>query len=48
MRLNAELIARSPAFINALKDREIDLRGNKIAVIENLAAVQVSASAAWQ
>jgi len=34
------MIARSPAFINALKDREIDLRGNKIAVIENLAATQ--------
>lgn len=34
------MIARSPAFINALKDREIDLRGNKIAVVENLAATQ--------
>jgi len=34
------MIARSPAFINALKDREIDLRGNKISVIENLAATQ--------
>eukprot|EP00325_Prymnesiales_sp_UTEX-LB-985_P022532 CAMPEP_0174735478 /NCGR_PEP_ID=MMETSP1094-20130205/65042_1 /TAXON_ID=156173 /ORGANISM="Chrysochromulina brevifilum, Strain UTEX LB 985" /LENGTH=253 /DNA_ID=CAMNT_0015938451 /DNA_START=80 /DNA_END=841 /DNA_ORIENTATION=+ len=34
------MIARSPAFLNALKDREIDLRGNKIAVIENLAATQ--------
>ena len=37
-RLTADVIARSPAFLNALKDRELDLRGNKIAVIENLAA----------
>jgi len=34
------MIARSPAFLNPLKDREIDLRGNKIAVIENLASTQ--------
>jgi len=34
------MIARSPAFFNAMKDRELDLRGNKIAVIENLAATQ--------
>ncbi|KAL1522118.1 hypothetical protein AB1Y20_021760 [Prymnesium parvum] len=40
MRLTADVIARSPAFINALKDRELDLRGNKIAVLENLAATQ--------
>ena len=40
MRLTADMIARSPAFINPLKDREIDLRGNKIAVVENLAATQ--------
>lgn len=39
-RLSAEVIARSPAFINPLKERELDLRGNKIAVIENLAATQ--------
>jgi len=39
-RLTADVIARSPAFLNALKDRELDLRGNKIAVIENLAATQ--------
>eukprot|EP00962_Isochrysis_galbana_P005333 scaffold1448_cov101-Isochrysis_galbana.AAC.1 len=44
MRLNADLIARAPAFISALKDREIDLRGNKIALIENLAALQVGAT----
>jgi len=40
MRLNADMIARSPAFFNAMKDRELDLRGNKISVIENLAATQ--------
>ena len=40
MRLTADMIARSPAFLNALKEREIDLRGNKIAVIENLSATQ--------
>ena len=71
MRLTADMIARSPAFLNPLKDRELDLRGacsrepagteapdtieahpqshvvfrvcsagNKIAVVENLAATQ--------
>jgi len=40
VRLTADMIARSPAFLNAMKDRELDLRGNKIAVIENLAATQ--------
>mmetsp|Transcript_44369 Transcript_44369/g.116573 ORF Transcript_44369/g.116573 Transcript_44369/m.116573 type:complete len:305 (+) Transcript_44369:1232-2146(+) len=40
MRLTAEVVARSPAFLNPLKDRELDLRGNKIAVMENLAATQ--------
>lgn len=39
-RLTAEVISRSPAFFNALKDRELDLRGNQIAVIENLSATQ--------
>jgi len=34
------MIARSPAFINPIKDRELDLRGNKIAMLENLAATQ--------
>jgi hypothetical protein len=27
MRLTADVIARSPAFLNPLKDRELDLRG---------------------
>ena len=40
VRLTADVIARSPAFLNALKDRELDLRGNKVSVIENLAATQ--------
>jgi len=36
MRLTAELVARSPSFINTLRDRELDLRGQKIPLIENL------------
>jgi U2 small nuclear ribonucleoprotein A' len=36
MRLTAELIERVPQFTNPLKERELDLRGNKIALIENL------------
>jgi len=40
MRITAELIARAPVFVNPLKDREIDLRGNKIALIENIGTTQ--------
>lgn len=36
MRLDAELLARTPSYLNPLKDREIDLRGHKIPAIENL------------
>lgn len=36
MRLDAELLARSPSYLNPLKDRELDLRGHKIPAIENL------------
>jgi U2 small nuclear ribonucleoprotein A' len=36
MRLTADLIERSAAFTNALGDRELDLRSNKIPTIENL------------
>jgi len=36
MKLTPELIAQSRSYLNALKDRELDLRGNKIPVIENL------------
>lgn len=38
MKLTAELILQSAQFTNALKDRELDLRGYKIPVIENLGA----------
>ncbi|GAM90142.1 hypothetical protein ANO11243_081820 [Dothideomycetidae sp. 11243] len=40
MRLTAELINESLSYINPLKERELDLRGNKIPTIENLAAAQ--------
>jgi U2 small nuclear ribonucleoprotein A' len=36
MKLTADLIADSPQFFNANKDWELDLRGNKIPVLENL------------
>ncbi|SGY69263.1 BQ5605_C004g02982 [Microbotryum silenes-dioicae] len=36
MRLDAELIQRTPTYLNPLKDRELDLRGHNIAAIENL------------
>lgn len=40
VRLTADLIWKSPHFFNAIKERELDLRGNKIAVIENLGATE--------
>jgi len=40
MRLTAELILRSGSYLNPLREREINLRGNKVAVIENLGATQ--------
>jgi len=40
MRLTADLINRSPQVINAIKERELVLRGNKIPAIENLGATQ--------
>jgi U2 small nuclear ribonucleoprotein A' len=40
VRLTADLIARSPAFINTLREFELDLRGNKIPIIENLGATE--------
>ncbi|XP_044394416.1 U2 small nuclear ribonucleoprotein A' isoform X1 [Triticum aestivum] len=39
-RLNADLIRRSPQFISAMKERVLDLRGNKIGIIENLGATE--------
>ncbi|XP_052482789.1 U2 small nuclear ribonucleoprotein A'-like isoform X1 [Gossypium raimondii] len=41
VKLMADLIWKCPHFFNALKERELDLRGNKIAVIENLGATEV-------
>jgi U2 small nuclear ribonucleoprotein A' len=40
VRLTADLIWKSPHFFNAIKERELDIRGNKIAVIENLGATE--------
>ncbi|WCJ23189.1 U2 small nuclear ribonucleoprotein A [Euphorbia peplus] len=40
VRLTAELIWKSPHFFNAIKERELDLRGNKIPVIENIGATE--------
>ena len=42
MRLNSDLIQSSNQYINALKQRQIDLRGYKLGAIENLGATQVS------
>lgn len=38
VKLTAELIELSPQYTNPLREREIDLRGNKLSVIENLGA----------
>ncbi|CAA2946591.1 U2 small nuclear ribonucleo A [Olea europaea subsp. europaea] len=40
VRLTADLIWKSPHFFNAIRERELDLRGNKIAVIENVGATE--------
>ncbi|XP_022021272.1 U2 small nuclear ribonucleoprotein A'-like [Helianthus annuus] len=40
VRLTADLIWKSPHFVNALCERELDLRGNKIPEIENLGATE--------
>eukprot|EP01095_Lingulamoeba_sp_RSL-Kostka_P009111 TRINITY_DN311_c1_g1_i1.p1 TRINITY_DN311_c1_g1~~TRINITY_DN311_c1_g1_i1.p1 ORF type:complete len:246 (-),score=70.51 TRINITY_DN311_c1_g1_i1:98-835(-) len=40
MRLTADLVLRSPSFVNTLKERELDLRGNRIPFIENLGATE--------
>ncbi|KAI2623720.1 L domain-like protein [Xylaria nigripes] len=36
MRLTAELLQSSPSWLNALKERELNLRGHRIPAIENL------------
>ena len=41
VRLTSELIQKAPSYINPLKDRELDLRGNRIPQIENLAVSKV-------
>eukprot|EP00299_Pterocystis_sp_00344_P007729 c2639_g1_i2.p1 GENE.c2639_g1_i2~~c2639_g1_i2.p1 ORF type:complete len:256 (+),score=62.12 c2639_g1_i2:50-769(+) len=40
MRLTVDLILSARSFTNAIKDRQIDLRGYKIAIIENIGATQ--------
>lgn len=44
MRLTPELISQSDTVLNALGDRELDLRGHKIPAIENLGVTRVSAN----
>lgn len=38
MKISADMVMLAPQFTNTLKDREIDLRENKIPAIENLGA----------
>ncbi|KAJ2742382.1 U2 snRNP complex subunit [Coemansia sp. BCRC 34301] len=40
MKLTADLIASSSTYINAIKDRELDLSDSNISVIENLGATR--------
>ncbi|CAM6087640.1 unnamed protein product [Calypogeia fissa] len=40
VRLTADLILRSPQYFNAVRERELDLRGNKISAVENLGATE--------
>ncbi len=40
-RLTAELVLRSPQHMNCVHQYELDLRGNRITVIENLGATEV-------
>jgi hypothetical protein len=41
VRLTTEVVAKAPSYINPIKDRELDLRGNRIPQIENLAVSKV-------
>ena len=43
VKLSVELIQQAYQHINPVRDRELDLRGYKIPVIENLGATLVSA-----
>lgn len=40
VRITADLIYRCPQYFNPVRERELDLRGNKIAVIENMGATE--------
>ncbi|KAL7747312.1 U2 snRNP complex subunit [Sorochytrium milnesiophthora] len=40
VKLTAELVVHADAYTNALKDRELDLRGQRIPAIENLGATR--------
>ena len=40
MKLTADVLLRSPQFLNPVRERELHLRGLKIPAIENLAVVQ--------
>lgn len=40
LRITADLIVNSRAFYNPMKERQIDLRGNRVLVIENLGAME--------
>ena len=39
-RLSTDLILRSPQYMNACEEYELDLRGNKIGAIENLGGTE--------
>ena len=43
-RLTPEVILRSPQYMNPVSQYEIDLRGNRIAAIENLGTTEVRAA----
>lgn len=40
VRITADLILRSSQYFNVVRERELDLRGNKIAAVENLGATE--------
>lgn len=42
VRLTVELIDNAPQFINTVRERELNLRGYKIPVIENMGVTKVS------
>ena len=44
MKITVDLIEQCAQYTNAVKEREIDLRGYKISVIENMGATLVSCS----